>query len=63
VDAGGALYVAYDRSPLANTPFSPQLFPIHLAVARSTDGGRTFVSTEADADIDRVTSPDEALRR
>lgn len=61
VDAGGTLYIVYDRSPVANMPFTPQVFPIHLAVARSTDGGRTFQQLEADSDIHRVTSPDESF--
>ena len=61
VDGAGALYVAYDRSPIVNTPFNPQVAPIELVVARSTDGGQTFTRTVADADVTRVTSPDEAL--
>jgi len=60
VGAGGVLYVVYDRAPATVTPFTPQTAPIHLVFARSTDGGQTFARTEAESDVHRVASPDEA---
>lgn len=61
VGAGGTLYIAYDRSPISNTPFNSQVAPIQLVVARSNDGGTTFARTVAEPNVTRVTSPDEAL--
>jgi hypothetical protein len=62
VGADGALYVVYDVAPPSSTTLPlPQVAPIATHLARSTDGGRTFVRTVVDADVHRVTDPDEAL--
>jgi hypothetical protein len=62
VGADGALYVVYDVAPPTSTTLPlPQVAPIALHLARSTDGGRTFTRTVVDADVHRVTDPDEAL--
>jgi hypothetical protein len=61
VGADGTLYVTYVEAPPTVTPFAPQTAPIHLVVARSSDGGRSFERTEVDGDVHRVTSPDEAV--
>jgi hypothetical protein len=60
VGADGTLYVAYVRARATVTPFTAQDAPIHIAVARSSDGGQTFERHEVDGDVHRVTSPDEA---
>jgi hypothetical protein len=60
VGADGAVYVVYDRSPITNTPFNDQVGPIHVMVARSTDGARSFDRFLADGDVHRADSPDEA---
>jgi hypothetical protein len=58
----GDIYVVYDQAPPTVTPFNPQgSTPIHLALARSTDGAQTFERFQVDDDVHRVTSPDEAL--
>jgi len=58
----GALYVVYDVAPPTVTTLPvPQPASIAIHLARSTDGGRTFTRTVVDADVHRVTSPDEAL--
>jgi len=61
VGADGTLYIVYVEAPPTVTPFAPQNAPIHLVVARSSDGGRSFERTEIDGDVHRVTSPDEAV--
>jgi hypothetical protein len=62
VGGDGSLYVVYDVAPPTSTTLPlPQVAPISLVVARSTDGGRTFSRTVVDADVHRVTDPDEAL--
>lgn len=61
VGAGGIVYVVYDRGPLSDTPLLAYDGPIELTMARSTDGGETFQRFVADADVQRVTSPNEAL--
>jgi hypothetical protein len=62
VGADGALYVVYDVAGPASTVLPlPQATPIALHLARSVDGGRTFTRTVVDADVHRVTDPDEAL--
>lgn len=60
VGADGAVYVIYDRAEILTTPFGPQAGPIHVVVARSTDGGQSFERFEADTRVQRVESPDEA---
>jgi hypothetical protein len=60
VGAGGVLYIVYDRAPATVTPFTPQNSPIQLVVARSSDGGQTFQRIEAEGDVHRIKSPDEA---
>jgi hypothetical protein len=62
VGADGTLYVLYDVAPPSSTTLPlPQVAPISLVLARSTDGGRTFTRTVVDGDVHRVTDPDEAL--
>ena len=62
VGGDGALYVVYDVAGPASTVLPlPQVTPIAIHLARSTDGGRTFMRTVVDADVHRVTDPDEAL--
>jgi hypothetical protein len=62
VGADGTLYVLYDVAPPTSTTLPlPQVAPIAIHLARSTDGGRTFTRTVVDADVHRVTDPDEAL--
>jgi hypothetical protein len=62
VGADGTLYVVYDVAPPTSTTLPvPQLAPIAIHLARSSDGGRTFSRTVVDADVHRVTDPDEAL--
>jgi len=62
VGADGALYVIYDvAGPGSTTLPVPQQVPIAIHLARSVDGGRTFTRTVVDADVHRVTDPDEAL--
>ena len=60
VGADGSLNVVYDRGPAQATPFVAYDGAIDLVLARSTDGGQTFTRTVVDADVRRVTSPDEA---
>jgi hypothetical protein len=60
VGGAGVLYVVYDRASIMVTPFTPQTAPIQLVVARSVDGGQTFKRAEADPDVHRIQSPDEA---
>lgn len=62
VGADGVLYVVYDVAPPTVTTLPlPQPAPIAIHLARSTDGGHTFTRTVVDADVHRVTDPDEAL--
>jgi hypothetical protein len=62
VGADGTLYVGYDvAGPGSTTLPLPQVTPIAIHLARSTDGGRTFTRTVVDGDVHRVTDPDEAL--
>lgn len=62
VGGDGALYVAYDvAGPNSTVLPLPQVTPIAIHVARSVDGGRTFTRAVVDADVHRVTDPDEAL--
>lgn len=61
VGAGGIVYVVYDRGPVTDTPVASYGGPIELVLARSTDGGRTFTRSVADPDVERVTSPNEAI--
>jgi hypothetical protein len=62
VGADGALYVVYDvAGPASTTLPLPQVTPIAIHLARSTNGGRTFTRTVVDADVHRATAPDEAL--
>jgi hypothetical protein len=60
IGADGSVNVIYDRGPVEATPFVAYDGPIDLVLARSTDGGQTFARTVVDADVRRVTSPDEA---
>ena len=60
VGSDGALYVLYNRAPPSVTPFNAQSGAIQVVVARSTDGGQSFRRVVADADVHRVTDPDEA---
>lgn len=62
VGKDGVLSVVYDVAPPDSTVLPlPQVTPISIWLARSADGGRTFTRTLVDADVHRVTSPDEAL--
>ena len=62
VGADGALYVVYDAAQFVSpAPLDPQLTPLKLVVARSTDGGRTFRRVVVEPQVDRVVSPDEAF--
>jgi hypothetical protein len=61
VGAGGRLFIVYDEAPPTVTPFFSQTAPIHLVVATSRDGGRSFDRSEADGAVQRVDSPEEAL--
>ena len=61
VGAGGTVYVVYDRGPISDTPLASYSGPIALVIARSTDGGQTFDRFTVDSDVERVSSPDEAL--
>ena len=61
VGAGGIVYVVYDRGSVTDTPLASYSGPIGLVVARSSDGGQTFKRFVADSDVERVTSPNEAL--
>ena len=60
IDAGGDIYVVYDRAPASATPFVAYNGSIELVVAVSHDGGATFERLVIDRDVLRVTSPDEA---
>jgi hypothetical protein len=59
VGARGVLYDAYDVAPFQPVA-GPQLEPISLELARSTDGGKTFSHFAVDSHVHRVTDPDEA---
>ena len=61
VGAGGNLYVVYDRGPVTDSPVASYTGPIDLVVARSADGGQTFERFVVDSDVQRVTSPNEAI--
>ncbi|MDP9181377.1 MAG: glycoside hydrolase [Actinomycetota bacterium] len=62
VGKDGVLYVVYDVAGPDSTVLPvPQARPISIYVARSSDDGRTFTRSVVDADVHRVTSPDEAL--
>jgi hypothetical protein len=62
VGADGALYVAYDAAQFVSpAPLDPQLTPLKLVVARSTDGGRTFRRFVVEPEVNRVVSLDEAF--
>jgi hypothetical protein len=62
VGKDGVLNVVYDvAGPDSTVLPAPQVRPISIYLARSTDGGRTFTRSLVDADVHRVTSPDEAL--
>lgn len=59
VGAGGVLYDVYDVASL-QPPAGPQIQPLALELARSTDGGRSFSRFTVDGNVHRVTDPDEA---
>jgi hypothetical protein len=59
VGAGGVLYDVYDVAPLQPI-VGPQLEPIRLVLASSSDGGRTFSHFTVDANVQRPADPDEA---
>jgi hypothetical protein len=59
VGAGGVLYDVYDTAGV-QPQAGPQLQPIALTLARSSDGGSTFAHFTVDADAHRLTDPDEA---
>jgi BNR/Asp-box repeat len=62
VGADGALYVVYDAAQfISPAPLDPELTPLKLMVARSTDGGRTFKRFVVDPHVSRPESPDEAF--
>jgi hypothetical protein len=59
VGAGGVLYDAYDVAPLQPTG-GPQIEPLGIELAASSDGGKTFRHYTVDNAVHRVTDPDEA---
>jgi hypothetical protein len=59
VGAGGVLYDTYDVAQF-QPPGGPQYEPIAIDLARSTDGGASFEHFTVDADVHRITDPDEA---
>jgi len=62
VGKDGVLHVVYDVAGPDSTVLPvPQVRPISIHVASSSDGGRSFRRTVVDDDVHRVTSPDEAL--
>ena len=62
VGADGTLYVVYDAAAFVSpAPVDPELTPLKLMVARSSDGGRTFASSVVEPGVDRIQSPDEAF--
>lgn len=59
VDGAGNVYVAYDAAAL-QPQGGPQLQPIKLVVARSSNGARSFSHHVAEPDAHRVSDPNEA---
>ena len=60
--AGGVLYVVYNTALLV-TPYyaDPQLTPLGIKLARSTDGAKTFDRVVVDGNVKHAPSPDEAF--
>jgi hypothetical protein len=62
VGADGTLYVVYDASTLLSPiQIDPQLTPLRLMVASSSDGGKTFRHSIVEPHVNRIASPDEAF--
>jgi hypothetical protein len=61
VGRDGALYVVYDAAQFVSpAPIDPNLTPLKLIAARSSDGGRTFTHSTVEPNVERIQSPDEA---
>jgi len=60
--ANGTLYVVYNTALLV-TPYygDPQLTPLGIKIARSTDGAKTFQRFVVDENVRHAPSPDEAF--
>jgi hypothetical protein len=62
VGADGTLYVVYDAATLVSpVQIDPQLTPLRLMVAGSSDGGETFRHGVVEPEVTRIASPDEAF--
>jgi len=60
--AHGVLYVVYNTAVLVTPyPGDPQITPLGIKVARSSDGARTFQRFVVDTNVRHVASPDEAF--